>query len=57
MFLWNLPGPDKVKYLKNSGAEVISLTAGTMHIVFDEIVCKSGVENETLYCNRMPGKW
>lgn len=35
---------DKVKYLKNSGAEVISLTAGTMHIVFDEIVCKSGVD-------------
>ena len=28
---------EKVNMLKQSGAEVISLTAGTMHIVFDEI--------------------
>ena len=35
---------EKVNNLKNSGAEVISLTAGTMHIVYDEIVSESGVD-------------
>ncbi|MBQ3664927.1 MAG: amino acid racemase [Lachnospiraceae bacterium] len=35
---------EKVSNLKISGAEVISLTAGTMHIVFDQIVSKSGVD-------------
>ena len=34
---------EKVESLKAAGAEVISLTAATMHIVFDEIVEKSGV--------------
>ncbi len=35
---------EKVICLKSSGAEVISLTAGTMHIVYDQIVSKSGVD-------------
>ncbi|MBO4376588.1 MAG: amino acid racemase [Lachnospiraceae bacterium] len=35
---------EKASNLKNSGAEVISLTAGTMHIVYDEVVNKAGVE-------------
>ena len=35
---------EKVECLKKSGAEVISLTAATMHIVFDEIVAKAGVD-------------
>ena len=34
---------EKVICLKNSGAEVISLTAGTMHIVYVQLVEKSGV--------------
>lgn len=34
---------EKVESLKAAGAEVISLTAATMHIVFDEIVEKTGV--------------
>lgn len=34
---------EKVESLKATGAEVISLTAATMHIVFDEIVEKTGV--------------
>ena len=34
---------EKVICLKNSGAEVISLTVGTMHIVYDKFVEKSGV--------------
>lgn len=51
---------EKVNMLKQSGAEVISLTAGTMHIVFDEIekmtsvslvsipkaVCKEAIRRE-----------
>ena len=32
---------EKVENLKAGGAEIISLTAGTMHIVFDEIVQKT----------------
>ena len=35
---------EKVKYLEQSDCEVISLTAVTMHIVFDEIVKKSGTK-------------
>lgn len=35
---------EKVDCLKKSGAEVISLTAGTMHIVFEQVVKKSGVD-------------
>ena len=35
---------EKVTALKAAGAEIISLTAGTMHIVFDEIEEKSGVK-------------
>lgn len=35
---------EKVKALKTAGAEIISLTAGTMHIVFDEVEEKSGVK-------------
>ena len=35
---------EKVKCLKSSGAEIISLTAATFHIVFDEIEAKSGVK-------------
>ena len=34
---------EKVECLKKSGAEVISLTAVTMHIVFDELEEKTGV--------------
>ena len=34
---------EKIKCLKNSGAEVISLTAVTMHLVFDELVKETGV--------------
>lgn len=34
---------EKVKCLEKSGAQVISLTAVTMHIVFDEIVKKAGI--------------
>lgn len=34
---------DKVDCLKRSGAEVITLTAGTMHIVFEQVVSKSGL--------------
>ena len=34
---------EKVENLKKSGAEIITLTAGTMHIVYDEIVEKTGV--------------
>lgn len=35
---------EKVTCLKNSGSEVISLTAVTMHVVLDEIEKKSGVK-------------
>lgn len=35
---------EKVTCLKNSGAEVISLTAGTMHIVYNEIIEKTKVD-------------
>jgi len=35
---------EKVKCLEAAGCEVISLTAVTMHIVFDEIVKKSGTK-------------
>ena len=35
---------EKVKCLEAGGCEVISLTAVTMHIVFDEIVKKSGTK-------------
>lgn len=35
---------EKVRLLKESGAEVIALTAVTMHMVVDQIVQKSGVE-------------
>lgn len=35
---------EKVKCLQGAGAEVISLTAGTMHIVYDEIVEKTGAD-------------
>ena len=35
---------EKVSCLKSSGAEVISLTAGTMHIVYDQIIRKSGMD-------------
>lgn len=34
---------EKIICLKNSGAEVISLTAVTMHLVFDELVKETGV--------------
>lgn len=34
---------EKVKCLKNSGAEIISLTAATFHIVFNEVCEKAGV--------------
>ena len=34
----------KVRCLEAAGCEVISLTAVTMHIVFDEIVKKSGIK-------------
>ncbi|MCR5196794.1 MAG: amino acid racemase [Pseudobutyrivibrio sp.] len=34
---------EKVNSLKNSGSEVIALTAGTMHIVLDEIESETGV--------------
>ena len=34
---------EKVTCLKNSGCEIISLTAGTMHLVIDEIEKKTGV--------------
>lgn len=33
---------EKVECLQKSGAEIISLTAGTMHIVFDQIEKKTG---------------
>ena len=35
---------EKVMCLKKSGAEIISLTAGTMHIVFNEIKAQTGVD-------------
>ena len=35
---------EKVMCLKKSGAEIISLTAGTMHIVFNEIKEQTGVD-------------
>ena len=35
---------EKVRLLKESGAEVIALTAVTMHMVVDKIIQKSGVE-------------
>ena len=34
---------EKVENLKKAGADIITLTAGTMHIVYDEIVEKTGV--------------
>lgn len=34
---------EKVNYLMESGSEIVSLTAGTMHIVYDEIVKKTNV--------------
>ncbi len=34
---------EKVVCLKNAGAEVIALTAGTMHIVYDEVLNRTGV--------------
>lgn len=34
---------DKIKCLKNSDAEVISLTAVTMHMVYEELVKETGV--------------
>lgn len=34
----------KIKNLKNAGCEVISLTAATMHIVFDELQSETSVE-------------
>lgn len=34
---------EKVVCLKNAGAEVIALTAGTMHIVYDKVLNKTGV--------------
>lgn len=34
---------EKIKCLKNSGAEVISLTAVTMHMVYEELVKETGV--------------
>ena len=34
---------EKVMCLKNSGSEVIALTAVTMHLVFDELVKETGV--------------
>lgn len=34
----------KVDCLSKSGSEVISLTAGTMHVVYEDIVSKTGVE-------------
>lgn len=35
---------EKVNCLVKSGAEVVSLTAATMHIVYDELVSKTGAE-------------
>ena len=35
---------DKARSLKAGGSEVIALTAGTMHIVYDEVCAKSGVD-------------
>ena len=35
---------EKVNSLNKSGAEIIALTAGTMHIVFDDIVKKTNPE-------------
>ena len=35
---------EKVTSLQNSGAEVISLTAVTMHIVVDDIIAKTGAD-------------
>ena len=35
---------EKVNCLVKSGAEVVSLTAATMHIVYDEVVSKTGAE-------------
>ena len=35
---------EKVTTLQNSGAEVISLTAVTMHIVVDDIIAKTGAD-------------
>ena len=34
---------EKVKILADGGAEIIALTAGTMHIVYDEVVNNTGV--------------
>lgn len=34
---------EKVELLKNGGSEIVALTAGTMHVVFDEIESKTGV--------------
>ena len=34
---------EKVNHLIESGSEIVSLTAGTMHIVYDEIVKKTNV--------------
>ena len=34
---------EKIKCLKNSGAEVVSLTAVTMHMVYEELVKETGV--------------
>ena len=35
---------EKVTCLQNSGAEVISLTAVTMHLVVDDIIAKTGAD-------------
>ena len=35
---------EKVRCLEDAGCQIISLTAVTMHIVFDEIVKKSGIK-------------
>ena len=35
---------EKIINLKNSGCEIITLTAGTMHIVYEEIVKNTNIE-------------
>ena len=35
---------EKIFNLKNSGCEIITLTAGTMHIVYEEIVKNTNIE-------------
>ena len=39
---------ERIKYLKNGGAEIISFTSVTMHILLDHIYKKTDIELESI---------